>query len=63
MEPNPKLPQTEKTTVAGAIKDFERQWPNINARTGRTLWQGEGMDYSMGVDSLLNRRNGPVDLK
>lgn len=63
MEPNPKLPQTEKTTVEGAIKDFKQQWPNINARTGRSLWQGEGMDYSMGVDSLLNRRNGPVDLK
>ncbi|NQZ07327.1 MAG: DUF222 domain-containing protein [Algicola sp.] len=63
MEPNPKLPQTEKTTVTGAIKDFKRQWPNINTRTGRTLWQGEGMDYSMGVDSLLNRRNGPVDYK
>lgn len=37
MEQNPRLPQSDKTTVDGAIKDFELQWPYINARTGSSL--------------------------
>ena len=56
IERNPSLPQTEKTTVEGTTADFARQWPDINAHTGDSRWQGEQMDYSMAIDALLRRR-------
>jgi hypothetical protein len=60
LEKNPKLPQTDKTTVDGTTKDFIRQWPNIDAHTGDSSWCGETMDYSMAIDGLLNRLDEPA---
>jgi hypothetical protein len=41
---NPSLPQDENTTIDGVVKDFKRQWPNIDAHTCKSQWQGDGMD-------------------
>ncbi len=51
MEPSPQFPHC---TIESSVKGyFEQQWPDINSHTADSLWQGEIMDYGMGVDALL----------